>query len=253
MMHLSEHWQASACEALGVLSSALRSMSGHGAAFQSPACRLPSVSAARQEDLTVCPAMNAPRQAVATFTNEQFERLVRSGGLGDMRVELRRGLIVKMSPQYVAHATVKRLMAKAIEAALGKAGLDWIVDQELSVSFANAFEPMPDIVVWDATSAPVDLKGPVPASAVRLIVEVADFTLADDLGEKLEDYAAGGLAEYWVADVQGRLVLRHSGPQAATYAKREPARFGETIAALTIPALEVDTSALLIEPFHSAG
>ena len=61
--------------------------------------------------------MNAPHRALATFTNAQFERLVRSGGLGDMRVELRRGLIVKMSPQFVPHGTIKRLLADAIKAA----------------------------------------------------------------------------------------------------------------------------------------
>lgn len=188
--------------------------------------------------------MSASRPALATFTNEQFERLVRSGGLGDMRVELRRGLIVAISPQYVPHATAKRLMAKAIEAALADTRLAWVVDQELSVSFANHFEPMPDIVVWDPGAAPSGLAGPLTAAAVRLIVEVADFTLSDDLGQKLEDYAAGGLTEYWVADVQGRLVLRHSGPQTDAYAKREPARFGETIMALTIPGLAVNTSAL---------
>ena len=188
--------------------------------------------------------MNAPHRALATFTNAQFERLVRSGGLGDMRVELRRGMIVKMSPQYVPHGTVKRLLAKALEAALADAGLNWTVDQEISVRFGAGFEPLPDIIVWDSFSAPTNLDGPIPADVVKLIVEVADSSLGDDLGEKLEDYAAGGLAEYWVADVQGRLVMRHSGPKANAYATREPARFGEAIAALTIPALLVDTSAL---------
>ncbi|HYD87615.1 MAG TPA: Uma2 family endonuclease [Vitreimonas sp.] len=187
--------------------------------------------------------MNAPSRSLATFTNEQFERLVRSGGFGDMRVELRRGLIVKTSPQYVPHGTVKRLLAKALETALASAGLAWIVDQEISVRFGSGFEPLPDIIVWNPAEAPANLDGPIPASAVKLIVEVADSTLADDLGEKLEDYAAGGLAEYWVADVQGRLVLRHSGPQANAYAKRDPAHFGDIIAALTQP-LAVDTSTL---------
>lgn len=188
--------------------------------------------------------MNAPHRTLATFTNEQFERLVRSGGFGDMRVELRRGLIVKMSPQYVRHADVKAELTFALVAALKTCGLAWKVYSEASVSFGNGFEPMPDIVVFDPATVPADLDGPLPASAVKLIVEVADSTLADDLGEKLEDYAAGGLAEYWVADVQGRLVLRHAGPQANGYAKREPARFGETIDALTLSGLRVDTASL---------
>lgn len=188
--------------------------------------------------------MNAPHSALVTFTNAQFERLVRSGGFGDMRVELRRGMIVKMSPQYVPHATVKRLLAKALETALSGAASAWIVDQEVSVRFGEGFEPLPDIVVWDPLAAPPNLQGPIPASAVKLIVEVADSTLGDDLGDKLEDYAAGGLGEYWVADVQGRIVLRHSGPQASSYARREPAQFGEAIAALTHATLRIDTSTM---------
>ncbi|MGH6951887.1 MAG: Uma2 family endonuclease [Vitreimonas sp.] len=188
--------------------------------------------------------MNAPHRALATFTNAQFERLVRSGGFGDMRVELRRGMIGKMSPQFYQHAHVKAELMLALGAAIEKAGLGWRVFSEASVAFGVGFEPMPDIVVFDPGSIPANLDGPIPAGAVKLIVEVADSSLGDDLGDKLEDYAAGGLTEYWVADVQGRIILRHTGPQTGGYAKREPAYFGETIAALTHAALRVDTSAL---------
>ena len=187
--------------------------------------------------------MSAPRPNLATFTSAEFERLVRSGGLGDKRVELRRGLIAEMSPQHMPHARVKRLLTKAIEAALAAAGLDWIVDQEVSVSFGDDFQPLPDIVVWTPELASAEMDGPAPGLAVKLIVEVADASLADDLGEKLDDYAAAGLAEYWVADVKGRLVLRHADKAMSGYTRREPASFGETIAALTLP-LQVDTAAL---------
>src|SRR5262245_60474608 len=125
--------------------------------------------------------MNAPNRPLATFTTAEFERLARSGVLAGRRVELRRGLMLEMSPQYVPHATVKRLLARALEAALTAAGLDWAVDQEVSVSFGAGFEPMPDIVVWDPSAAPANLDGPVPAAAVKLIVEVADSSLPDDL------------------------------------------------------------------------
>ena len=188
--------------------------------------------------------MNAPHRALATFTNAQFERLVRSGGLGDKRVELRRGMIVEMSPQFYQHAHVKSELTLALAAALTGAGLPWRVFNEASVAFGGGFEPMPDIVVFDPTNVPRDLDGPIPAGVVKLVVEVADSSLGDDLGEKLEDYAGAGLAEYWVADVQGRIVLRHSGPQANAYARREPAHFGEAIAALTHARLRIDTSTL---------
>lgn len=188
--------------------------------------------------------MNAPHRALATFTNAQFERLVRSGGLGDKRVELRRGMIVEMSPQFYPHANTKTELTLAILAAVKAAGLSWRVFNEASVAFAGGFEPMPDVIVFDPAALTADLQGPIPAAAVKMIVEVADSSLGDDLGEKLEDYANGGLGEYWVADVKGRLILRHAGPQPNAYSRREPALFGKVVDSLTHPVLRVDTTAL---------
>jgi Uma2 family endonuclease len=187
--------------------------------------------------------MNAPVR-LKTFSNAEFERMARSGGFGDARVELRRGMIAEMSPQYVPYANVKMKLLAALAEAVRVAALPWEVWSEVSVTFGDGFEPLPDIVVWDPSLAPADLDGPIPASAAKLIVEVSDTTLADDLGDKLEDYAKGGLVEYWVADVQGRFILRHAGTAASGYARREPARFGDTIAALEIPDLVVDTQSL---------
>jgi Uma2 family endonuclease len=187
--------------------------------------------------------MNAPVR-LKTFSNAEFERMARSGGFGDARVELRRGMIAEMSPQYVPHANVKMKLLAALAEAVRAAALPWEVWSEVSVTFGDGFEPLPDIVVWDPSLAPGDLDGPIPASAVKLIIEVSDTTLADDLGDKLEDYAKGGLPEYWVADVKGRFVLRHAGISASGYARREPARFGEAISALETPSLVVSTQSL---------
>ena len=188
--------------------------------------------------------MNIAHRESSRFTNAEFERLVRSGGFGSTRVELRRGLIVKMNAQHVPHGTVKRLLAKAIEAALQSANIPWIVDQEISVDFGDGFEPVPDIIVWDRAAAPANLDGPIPAAAVRLIVEVADTTLSDDLGEKREDYAKGGLPEYWVADVKARIIHQSGAPTALGYAKQTSVKFGDLLHAQTITALRVATASL---------
>jgi Uma2 family endonuclease len=47
------------------------------------------------------------------------------------------------------------------------------------------------------------LRWPVP----NLVGEIADTTLASDLDEMKQIYAAMGIPEYWVVDVQGRRVL----------------------------------------------
>ena len=111
----------------------------------------------------------------------------------------------------------------------------------MSLAFLSPtdFQPVADIVIWDPTLAPADLTGPIPGDAVKLVIEVADASLADDLGEKLEDYASAGVAEYWVADVQARQVLRHDGPGDGRFARRAPAPLDAAIDALTIPGLSV--------------
>ena len=80
--------------------------------------------------------------------------------------------------------------------------------------------------------------------AVRLIVEVADTTLADDLGQKRDEYAQGGLCEYWVADVKGRLIVQHAAPGATGYTKQTSHPFGAAFAALAHPALRITTTSL---------
>ena len=188
--------------------------------------------------------MNIAHREQSKFSTAEFERLVRSGGFGRTRVELRQGQIVKMNAQHVPHGTIKRLLAKALEAALQQANFPWTVDQEISVDFGDGFEPLPDIIVWDRTAAPANLTGAIPASAVRLIVEVADTTLADDLGEKRAEYAQGGLCEYWVADVKGRLIHQHAAPGSTGYTKQASHAFGTAITALAHPALQIATISL---------
>lgn len=189
--------------------------------------------------------MNISHRRPSTFTSAEFERLVRSGGFGDARVELRRGLIVKMNAQRLAHARAKNLLAKAIDAAVAAAFPTWSVYQEVSVSFDGDFSPVPDIVVWDQAAGPTDPDRPIPFAAVRLLVEVSDSTLSDDVGEKLEDYAGAGVAEYWVVDVKGRQILQHVRPTGGTYAERIPFAFGATIVSRAYPSLRVETATLL--------
>jgi Uma2 family endonuclease len=54
-----------------------------------------------------------------------------------------------------------------------------------------------------------------------LVAEVADTTLAADLDEKKQLYAALGIPEYWVIDVKGARVLAFRLDNADRYAEIE--------------------------------
>jgi Uma2 family endonuclease len=187
--------------------------------------------------------MNAANRSPLILTDAQFEEMTRRGAFVNVgRVELRRGMISVMSPVHLSHSTVARNLLFAFSKALTISALAYEVHPEVSVRFGSGFQPTADLVVWDPSAATL-IDGPIPAPAVRLVVEVADASLGDDIGDKLLDYANAGLAEYWVADVKGRILLLHQTPTPHGYRTRVPVRFGEAAAALTIP-LTVDTSSL---------
>ena len=52
---------------------------------------------------------------------------------------------------------------------------------------------------------------------VLLLIEVSDSSLKQDLGEKAELYAAHGVGEYWVIDVNSEKVYVHRDPADGRY------------------------------------
>jgi Uma2 family endonuclease len=188
--------------------------------------------------------MNAPARPPLILTDAQYEDMARRGAFAKVgRVELRGGVLTPMSPVHLSHSNAVLALILALNDAIGRAGAKVRLNPEISVAFGGGFQPTADIVVWDPAAAPPDLDGPIPGRAAKLVIEVADASLGDDLGEKLGDYAAAGLPEYWVVDIRGRLILRHERPSGREYKVRAPVHFGEPAAALTL-ALTVETAAL---------
>ncbi len=187
--------------------------------------------------------MTAPIRNPIKLTDAQYEDMARRGAFVSVgRVELRGGIVVAMSPEHYSHATIMFALTQALVHALpGASNLRAL--NEISLRFGGHFQPTADIVVFDPALVAPDLDGPLPGGAVKLVIEVADASLSDDLGQKLIDYAQSGLAEYWVADVRARVIHQAAEPTPDGYRRRNVVRFGEPAPALTLP-LALDTSAL---------
>jgi Uma2 family endonuclease len=67
---------------------------------------------------------------------------------------------------------------------------------------------------------------------VLLLIEVSDSTLRYDLGKRASLYAAYGIAEYWVFDLQRNRVWRHRAPSGEWYTELDEITAGE----LPLPA-----------------
>ena len=79
------------------------------------------------------------------------------------------------------------------------------------------------------------------------MVEVADSSLRFDTGEKLAWYAAAGVPEYWVLDVNGRqlLVYRDPDPAGRTYRTQLTFAEAESVSPLAAPTASLRVADLL--------
>lgn len=160
------------------------------------------------------------------------------------RVELRDGVIVRMSPIHVPHARARMHITQALLESVRRTMPELEVTDEVTIRFGGGFQPTADIVIWAPEGDVAALDGPVPGVTVKLVVEVSDATIGDDLGDKLAAYARAGVPEYWVVDVKARVIFQHAAPGPEGYGERKTLRFGEQAASLTLPDIDVETAAL---------
>jgi Uma2 family endonuclease len=173
---------------------------------------------------------------------EDFVLLGDSGSFADFsKAELIDGEILCMNAQFQRHSFVKSQLAFRVAAALSASAPELVVLVEVAVAMPPHDMPEPDIVV---IRGPIG-SGAVALSAVAMVVEVADTTLDIDLGRKAALYARAGVAEYWVADIEGKRIIRHDQPGATGYQRIVASDFGEPLVSATMPLLQIGTAGLV--------
>jgi Uma2 family endonuclease len=148
------------------------------------------------------------------FTRAEYHRMAEAGILRPTeRVELIRGEIVQMSPPGSRHiAFVNNLNQLLVTRLAGRA----IVSVQNPVVLADDTEPQPDLAVLRHRA--VRYKDAEPARQdARLLIEVADSSLAYDRSVKIRLYAAAGIPEYWLIDCPAERVEIYRAPAADGY------------------------------------
>ena len=154
--------------------------------------------------------------------------------------ELIEGDVYAVNAQHRPHARIKSRLYRLIDDGLRAANSPLEAMVEPSIAIPPDTAPEPDIVV---TSEP-EGDGLVPLPSVRLVVEVADTTLQADLTHKVALYAQAGIPEYWVVDVNARVIHQMWSPADATYVDRRQVAFGDPLAAATLAGVTIDTAGL---------
>jgi Uma2 family endonuclease len=174
----------------------------------------------------------APRRR--PITADEYHRMADAGILGpEERVELLDGVIVQMSPINAPHnATVWRLIDVFAPRLHGRA----VVSAQGSFRLSQFSEPEPDIAIFRYRDDFYRGAHPRPED-VLLIIEVSDTSLRYDRDDKLPRYAAAGIPEAWIADVQRNRLTVHRDPTPDGYRQVVTLTRRATISPLAFPDL----------------
>jgi Uma2 family endonuclease len=176
------------------------------------------------------------------FTADEYERMGEAGILSeDDRVELIDGEVVAMTPIGPRHAGC---VGKATKALVMAAGDSAILHPQNPVRLGAYDEPHPDLVLLRPRADSYTTAHPGPGDTL-LIAEIADSSLEYDRGVKAAVYAAAGIPEYWIVDLNMDLVWRHMSPQSGVYQRVETCRRGQSIAPQLLPGCLIAVDALL--------
>ena len=178
-----------------------------------------------------------PGESVRPLKRTEYERLVDAGVFEDERVELLHGFLVQMTPQGDWHARSIARLNKILVLALGDRA---DVFSHSPFSADEYSMPEPDLAVVP----PMGETRGHPGSAF-LLVEASDSSLRKDRRIKAPLYAASGVTEFWILDLQDRCIEVFRDPSPHGY--RSVERFGAdaTIALLAFPDITVRVADIL--------
>jgi Uma2 family endonuclease len=168
------------------------------------------------------------------FTAEEYMRMAEVGILGeDERIELIRGEILTMSPIGPRHCTAVDRFTRLLVMALGERA--WVRVQGTVRLFPDTM-PEPDLAVLRLRD--YRHTHPTPED-IRLVVEVAETSLAYDRGRKAALYAEAGIPEYWVADTQAEAIEVNREPDGRRYRQSMHLTGAATVSPLAFPDVVV--------------
>lgn len=152
---------------------------------------------------------------------DEYHRMIDAGVFADdARLELLAGAIVTMSPHGQPHARAIEFLNEFLVRSLPA---DLLVRCQLPLTLVDS-EPEPDLAVVIRAKA---RRAPRHPTTALLVIEVAAESLDKDRA-KVAIYAAAGVTDYWIVNLDERVVEVHGDPnrRQGSYRTRELVRAG---------------------------
>jgi Uma2 family endonuclease len=177
---------------------------------------------------------------VRLWTVDDYHRMIEAEILTtEDKVELVDGQILEMSPQQPPHAATVHCASDYLRELLP----DISIRVQLPVTLRPKSEPEPDIAVVRIDPRKYLDSHPTP-NDIFLLIEVADWTLNKDRGVKAPIYAKANILEYWVLDVNARVVYIFRKPENNIYIEEVILNENATFPLVAFPNIEVEVKLL---------
>lgn len=175
----------------------------------------------------------APRQARG-LRRDEYESLIRLGAFDGERLELLRGVLVRMSPQEEPHARLVSWLHETL--VLGLEMAHYEVRGQSTFAATEDSVPEPDVAVYARVA-----RRKLPRKAL-LVVEVAVSSLREDRLLKSAIYSESRVPEYWIVNVRDRTVEVRTNPSANGYRTVVTRSAGDRLQPIKVPGLELAVS-----------
>jgi Uma2 family endonuclease len=177
------------------------------------------------------------REELRPISRAEYAKMAELGLFEGERVELLYGAIVTMSPTGAPHDGVIQRLTRLLVLKLDPRAA--IRVQSSFIASANS-QPQPDLAVCP----PHHYFDEHPAEA-WLVIEVADSSRRRDRGIKARLYAEAGIPEYWVVDLQSRLIEVYTDIVGGQYSRVTPYPKGTEIALVHFPDVRLAVNEVL--------
>ena len=179
---------------------------------------------------------------IRPITVDEFNRLWNTGFFGpEERVELVEGELIARETMNPPHAAIVGRMHDMLRGALSDQV--WVRGQ-LPVVLSDVTEPIPDLSLVCRRDDYYYDAHPIAVDTIA-IVEVSDSMLAFDRGDKLRTYSKAGIIDYWVVDVNARMVEIYREPHDLGYGQRSTFAGGDMVSFAAFPDVEFSVDELL--------
>ena len=120
----------------------------------------------------------------------------------DTRYELVNGELVAMNPPTWLHFLIADYLTTAFKKEIAQSDLAWFVFQGAGQQTTDDGSRLPDISVVPSESIEgyLDQSAVLTVAAILVVEIVSESTATQDYREKVKEYKAKGIREYWIAD-----------------------------------------------------